>query len=254
MIKRTLVKSIQKMGLYKYWVAFREDYYPTADMQRMRIFYAQFVKPDSVCFDIGANMGSRIAAFRALKAHVVAVEPQKLCVQFLKQRFGKEVKIVAKGVGSQLGWLNFYVSDESLLSSFSTEWIANIKQKFAHHNWEQVEQVEMTTLDALIAEYGVPDFVKIDVEGYELEVLQGLSQGVKALSFEYAYAEQKQKVLDCLRVLHRLMPNATYNYSPGETFEFKLSPWCSYENLLQHFESPDFAKKTMGDIYVLNGA
>ena len=45
--------------------------------------------------------------------------------------------------------------------------------------------VAVTTLDALIARFGVPAFIKIDVEGAEPDVLAGLSHAVPVLSFEY---------------------------------------------------------------------
>ena len=49
--------------------------------------------------------------------------------------------------------------------------------------------VPVTTLDALIERHGVPSFVKVDAEGFEEEVLQGLSRSIKALSFEFTVVQ-----------------------------------------------------------------
>lgn len=43
-------------------------------------FYEQFIRPNDICFDIGANMGNRTEVFLKLGAKVIAVEPQSECV------------------------------------------------------------------------------------------------------------------------------------------------------------------------------
>jgi hypothetical protein len=53
--------------------------------ERARDGYAQFVRAGDLCFDIGANIGSRSRVFRALGAHVVAVEPQPASLKTLRR-------------------------------------------------------------------------------------------------------------------------------------------------------------------------
>ncbi|MEN8172361.1 MAG: hypothetical protein ABFS03_05715, partial [Chloroflexota bacterium] len=48
--------------------------------QRMLGFYSQFIASNDLCFDVGANRGSRTKIFRQLGTRVVAVEPQAACV------------------------------------------------------------------------------------------------------------------------------------------------------------------------------
>ena len=57
--------------------------------------------------------------------------------------------------------------------------------------------LRVTTLDRLIESYGVPAFIKIDLEGYELQVLQGLSRSVRGISFEF-FAERLQQTKLCV--------------------------------------------------------
>ena len=81
-----------------------------------------------------------------------------------------------------------YVSYEHTLSTLSADWLSAVSEsgRFGDTRWDSEEEVEITTLDAAIAEFGEPAFVKIDVEGYESEVLSGLSRRLKAGSIEFA--------------------------------------------------------------------
>ena len=73
----------------------------------------------------------------------------------------------------------------------------------------------MTTLDALIARHGRPAFIKIDVEGYEAEVLDGLSRAVPALSFEFTTI-QRDVAEACLALVAALGPYR-FNVALGES-------------------------------------
>ena len=154
---------------------------------RQKRFYSGLIGTGSLCFDIGANEGSRTRIFRELGASVVAVEPQSACLDALRKRFGpdSEVNIVAAAVGASPGTASLSVCpDESGLATLSERW-RTTGRFAATHEWTRSERIDVTTLDALVDRFGVPTFCKIDVEGYEMDVLRGLTRNLPCLSFEF---------------------------------------------------------------------
>jgi FkbM family methyltransferase len=153
------------------------------------LFYSRFMGEDDLIFDVGANVGDRTSVFASLSRTVVAVEPQNHCVAILHKQFdgNPKVKLVPKAVGSQEGQAEIFLCNEDSLSSLSPVWIAAVQKsgRFPANEWDRKHTVEVTTLDKLITEFGMPAFIKIDVEGYEYEVLRGLSKPIRALSFEF---------------------------------------------------------------------
>lgn len=87
----------------------------------------------------------------------------------------------------------------------SSDFIVNAQNtnRFGARQWDRQIEVDVITLDQLIAEYGVPSFIKIDVEGYEYEVMRGLSQQVSVLSFEWV-PTMPEVTLRCIDYLDSL--------------------------------------------------
>lgn len=154
----------------------------------MRV-YAQFMKDGDLCFDVGAHFGTRTDVFLRLGASVVAIEPQDVCIATLRRTYGRNqrVTLVQAALGEQEGQQEMTLSNAPAVSSLSPSWIDAVKAsgRFPKCEWTETVTVPVTTLDALIARYGQPAFIKVDVEGFEDRVFAGLSQPVPAISFEY---------------------------------------------------------------------
>lgn len=215
------------------------------------MMYKRFVRPGNLVFDVGANMGNRVKPLLTIGARVVAIEPQEECSKYLRYKFGGKITVVSKGLGSEPGVKQMFISPFHQVSSFSEEWIESVKsQRFAGISWPTQKQVEITTLDLLIAKYGKPEFIKIDVEGYELEVIKGLSEPIKYLSFEYTVPEGLAQLEKVLTELNKISGSCVFNYSIGETMNLELSDWLLLETFREELHSNRFCKSEFGDVYV----
>ena len=155
--------------------------------RRMRRMYGRFVGPGALCFDVGAHVGNRSRCFRKLGASVVAVEPQPRFASFLRWLFRSDraVDILPIALAARPGTVPLMISRATpTVSTGSAPFVAAVSgvDSFAAVRWGQPIEVAASTLDRLIERFGLPAFVKIDVEGMEDEVLAGLSHAVPALS------------------------------------------------------------------------
>jgi FkbM family methyltransferase len=132
----------------------------------------------SLIFDLGCHTGQDSDFYLKKGFTVVAVDAYPpLCAQ-LKQRFAVEIAqnrfiLIEKAIAKQAGEIEFYVhSEESIRGTTIPE--------FGEHTakgskWTKIV-VPPTTLPSIIGEYGVPRYLKIDIEGADLLCLESLTQ------------------------------------------------------------------------------
>jgi len=236
-----------------------------ATLRSLRIYYGDraraaamdrlhgnFVRSGDLVFDVGAHVGDRIASFRRLGARVVAVEPQRPMVKALRLLYGRDrsVTIEPVAVGGQPGRARLLINaDNPTVSSVSPAFVAAAEGApgWETQRWSASAEVEVTTLDALIMRHGVPAFIKIDVEGFEAEALSGLSQAVRALSFEFTTI-QRDVGLACIEQC-AAMGYTRFNSALGES-QTMVGEWVGAGQIARWLRALPQAANS-GDIYAV---
>jgi len=211
-------------------------------------FYSTFINPGDICYDVGANIGNKTASLIEIGAKVIAIEPQPACVAKIKKRFNNQVTVLETGLSDREGEIELHLTQTSTIASMNPEWIQSVqKQRFKQYHWNHKIKVPVTTLDKLILQYGKPKFIKIDVEGFELNILNGLHYAIKWICFEYV-PEIIKIAIGCVDRLNFLDSNYEFNWSVGETMQFSLHKWVNaneMKNLL--FQTKN--STLFGDVY-----
>jgi FkbM family methyltransferase len=219
--------------------------------RRLRRLYANLVRPGDLAFDVGAHVGNRTRALSRLGCRVVAIEPQPDFARFLRLTLARadRVEVVEAAVGDHPGRSVLSISDRTpTVTTLADDWRRDRAGDpgFASVRWNRQVDVAVTTLDALIDRFGMPAFVKIDVEGHEPSVLAGLSHAVRAVSFEYLPGVQT-RVETCVARLET-QGRYRFNWSEGERHRFGSAQWVGGEELLARLAAGPM-QTTCGDVY-----
>jgi FkbM family methyltransferase len=215
--------------------------------------YTQFVRPGDLVFDAGAHVGDRVAAFRRLKARVVAIEPQPALVRTLRILYGRAADVVIEPValGAGAGSIELRLNlDNPTVSTASDDFVAAAHGApgWDGQAWTGRIAVPMTTLDALVARHGVPAFIKIDVEGFEAQALAGLTRPVAALSFEFTTIQRPVALAALDRCV--ALGFTGFDAALGESQTLAHGAWRSADAIRRWLVGlPDTANS--GDIYAV---
>lgn len=215
-------------------------------VQAKQYYSAVLPGQGGLIFDIGANVGDLSAVFLDMGYQVVACEPDLVNFRILQARFtgNKRITILQKAVAQHRGEALVYRSPAhggslSTLSDKRRQQLNGTEDEEGVISFGNGKPVGLISLDDLIAAYGLPVYIKIDVEGFEQQVLSGLSQPVPLLSFEANLPEFLDETMACLRHLDTLDRLAVFNASTDDC-GLVFDQFQSYEIFLAWFRQQEF--------------
>ena len=214
-------------------------------------FLLHFLRKEDFFIDIGANIGSySILAGSEVGAEVYAFEPIPQTFEILKRnieinRIANNCNLFNNGVGSQKGVLHFTNSLDTV----------NHVKKNIDYGSKDLTEVEVLTIDETI-KINEPCLLKIDVEGFETEVLNGMvntlnNKNVKAIIIElngsgnrYGYDEN---------LIHEKLINCGFELMTYEPFSRKITNQNSsdLDNKI-YVKDLKFVEKRLSDAPIVN--
>ena len=205
----------------------------------------------NLVFDVGSNVGTTVEFFSQKANKVIGFEPNPRLVEILREKFNnRNVIIDSRGLSNEIGEKKFRIANADTISTFSEDWVNNSRFT-GGYSWNEGIIVETTTLDSVIEQYGTPDYIKIDVEGYEFEVLTSLTKLLEntIISFEWA-EEQKNKIEQTIKYLFNL-GYEKFSYTEADKILMDVEiDWRTIDklNLIENLD--DQRKDKWGMIYV----
>lgn len=185
-------------------------------------------------FDIGANIGKWSLANLNNCDKIIAVEASPNTFARLVNNTRNNYKITPLNYAvcnSNEEFIEFCNCSADTLSTINKDWLDSERSRFYNQFKYDLIKCKTISIDKLIEIYGIPELIKIDVEGGELECLLSLTKKVNYICFEWA-SETNDITFKCLDYLESL----GYN-------EFAIQNQDDYTYRPQFFRDINVAKE-----------
>jgi len=139
-------------------------------------------------FDIGSNIGKWALANIKNCDKIISVEASPQTFEKLTQNCKNDNIIllnyaVCNNNGNDITF--YYAHNEDVLSTLNKDWLTKNTSRFCNQPYTEIT-CKTITIDTLIDQYGLPDLIKVDVEGGEYECISSLTKKAKLICFEWA--------------------------------------------------------------------
>jgi len=155
-------------------------------------------------FDIGSNVGNWALENVDKCEKIISIEASPTTYNKLQNNC-KHDKIVLLNYAvcnNNCNDITFYNANTDTLSTLNKDWLVSDKSRFCNQKFNEIK-VKSVTIDKLIETYGLPELIKIDVEGAEYDCISSLTKKVNHLCFEWA-SELNSITFNCLDYLSTL--------------------------------------------------
>lgn len=244
---RSIRKKLKKIPLwYKIsqsdaYMQIRKPLFYKEQLEELKFYKSLLGDCNKLIFDVGANKGHKSWIFSKLAEKVVMFEPDTNHLKILRMRFGHNHKFFIHdcALSSEAGESSyFYFKNNTGYNTLSEKHINTVvtNRGLLENDTVHITKIRTDTLNNFILKYGVPDYIKIDVEGFELPVIQGLKKPVPLLSFEANLPEFLNESLQILDYLEALLNSRCgFNYSVNNQLELpKFIGVQDFKIFLQH--------------------